>query len=95
MVELIFQTLLIVMIAIGGVILAFQNILLITKGYVATTQNLKKSLQKDFYGINKKNINSLKWTIERQGRKMQDWIESLLYLINNKKKDIVIKALRS
>lgn len=95
MVELIFQTLLIVMIAIGGVILAFQNILLITKGYVSTTQNLKKSLQKDFYGINKKNINSLKWTIERQGRKMQDWIESLLYLINNKKKDIVIKALRS
>ena len=41
-------------------------------------------------------MNTLKgWATERQGRKVQHWVESWLNLyIDNKKKDIVIEALR-
>lgn len=42
------------------------------------------------------NSNTLKgWATERQGRKTQPWVDSWLKLyINNKEKDIIIKALR-
>ena len=41
-------------------------------------------------------MNTLKgWATERHGRKVQHWVESWLHLyMDNKKKDIVIEALR-
>ena len=55
------------------------------------------SLSKDeFVELTGTNRNTLKgWATERQGRKVQHWVESWLNLyMDNKKKDIVIEALR-
>lgn len=52
--------------------------------------------KEEFIELTGTNINTLKgWATERQGRKVQHWVESWLDLyINNKKKDIVIETLR-
>ncbi|WP_419771330.1 MAG: XRE family transcriptional regulator [Candidatus Marinarcus sp.] len=52
--------------------------------------------KEEFIKYTKVNPNTLKgWATERQGRKVPHWIVSWLELyINNKEKDIVIKALK-
>jgi len=52
--------------------------------------------KEEFVELTKTNMNTLKgWATERQGRKVQHWVESWLNLyIDNKKKDIIIEALR-
>ncbi len=61
-------------------------------------EKLKEAgLSKDeFLELTNTNPNTLKgWATERQGRRVQHWVESWLELyINNKEKDIIIKALR-
>ncbi|KIM08090.1 MAG: hypothetical protein KU29_05405 [Sulfurovum sp. FS06-10] len=53
--------------------------------------------KEEFIELTGTNMNTLKgWATERQGRKVQHWVESWLNLyIKNKEKDIVIKTLRS
>jgi sulfatase maturation enzyme AslB (radical SAM superfamily) len=53
--------------------------------------------KEEFIELTGTNMNTLKgWATERQGRKVQHWVESWLNLyIKNKEKDIVIKMLRS
>jgi hypothetical protein len=50
----------------------------------------------EFISLSNTNENTLKgWATERHGKKVPYWIESWLNLyIDNKKKDIVIEALR-
>lgn len=56
--------------------------------------NLSKDEFTEATGINDNLIKG--WGTIRQGRKTQPWVESWLKLyINNKEKDIIIKALRS
>ncbi len=52
--------------------------------------------KEEFVELTGTNMNTLKgWATERQGRKVQHWVESWLSLyMDNKKKDIVIEALR-
>ena len=52
--------------------------------------------KEEFVELTGTNMNTLKgWATERQGRKVQHWVESWLHLyMDNKKKDIVIEALR-
>ncbi len=52
--------------------------------------------KEEFVKLTGTNMNTLKgWATERQGRKVQHWVESWLHLyMDNKKKDIVIEALR-
>jgi hypothetical protein len=52
--------------------------------------------REDFTQMTGLTSNTLKgWATERQGRKTQPWVDSWLDLyINNKEKDIVIKALK-
>lgn len=61
-------------------------------------EKLKEAgLNKDeFVELTKTNPNTLKgWATERQGRRVQHWVESWLELyIDNKEKDIAIKVLK-
>lgn len=52
--------------------------------------------KEEFVELTGTNMNTLKgWATERNGRKVQHWVESWLSLyMDNKKKDIVIEALR-
>ena len=52
--------------------------------------------KEEFVELTGTNMNTLKgWATERQGRKVQHWVESWLNLyMDKKKKDIVIEALR-
>ena len=52
--------------------------------------------KEEFVELTGTNMNTLKgWATERNGRKVQHWVESWLHLyMDNKKKDIVIEALR-
>jgi hypothetical protein len=52
--------------------------------------------KEEFVELTGTNMNTLKgWATERQGRKVQHWVESWLSLyMDNKKKNIVIEALR-
>ena len=52
--------------------------------------------KEEFVELTGTNMNTLKgWATERQGRKVQHWVESWLNLyMDSKKKDIVIEALR-
>ncbi len=53
--------------------------------------------KEEFVELTGTNMNTLKgWATERQGRKVQHWVESWLNLYtDNKKKEIVIEALRN
>ena len=52
--------------------------------------------KEEFVELTGTNMNTLKgWATERHGRKVKHWVESWLNLyMDNKKKDIVIEALR-
>ncbi len=52
--------------------------------------------KEEFVELTGTNMNTLKgWATERNGRKVQHWVESWLSLyMDNKKKNIVIEALR-
>lgn len=52
--------------------------------------------KEEFVELTGTNMNTLKgWATERQGRKVQHWVESWLNLyMDNKKKDIVIEHLK-